>query len=593
MAFSQTPAGATSNYLLVGTDGIDITTIPGNQGPVTVQALAGNDQVTIQSTNGVASGFIVDMGIGDDRVFADSTPNANGGSFILQNSTIRGGSGNDIIFGAENGVADARRTMVMLNSFINGNEGNDIIRTFGMISSRIDGGKGNDQIELTNDFTNGLFPIPLSPDRYDGALVQGNIGSDTITLTLGRTNVVNTLINGNSDDDLISNFNQTLSGNWSNSTIRGGAGRDVIDLQTGVSSSLLVYGDRGNDVIRLGVGNDTAIGGFGNDLINILGGDNLVYGDNNDGVGGTNDNGTGGGADTITINTAPGANLNGQNTVYAGNGADIVTITTNGNNVVYGDANTLAGVGGNDTIQITGSGNNSVIAGAGDDAVLINGGGSNTVFGGFGNDIIRITNGRDVSLFGEDGNDLIVADITGSASISGGAGNDFIRVTGNPTSGVFSGGFGADTINVVPNLVNATYQQADGESVAATAISGLSAGGNFQAASTITFGNGVDVITNFEATNILDTTLGTLGLDQTQTNGGLYNGNTLNAQSGMVAGRSYVLNGQFAAGVFTIDGGGLDSLIVTQGNNNPLSRNNSSVILQGFNAATLNNANFV
>lgn len=596
MAFLQTPAGARSNYSLIGTNGIDIITVPGSQGPVTVEALAGSDQLTLQSTDGVASGFVVDMGDGDDRVFADSLPNSNEGSFLLQNSTIRGGLGNDIIFGTEGGIANARRSMVMFNSFINGNEGNDIIRTFGLITSRIDGGKGNDQIELTNDFPGTIFPFPFSPDRYDGGLAQGNFGSDTITLTLGRTNVVNTLINGNADADLISNFTRDLSGNWNNSTIRGGAGNDTINLQVGVSSSLLVLGDNDNDLILLGIGNDTAVGGSGNDTINILGGNNLIYGDNNDGVGGPNDNGTGNGNDVIIVNGLGGAvGLNSQNTVFAGNGSDNVTINTNGNNVIYGDANTLNGVGGNDVIRITGSGNNRVIAGAGADNVLITGSGSNTVFGGFGNDFIGIVNGRDVTLFGEDGNDVIFAEVNGAASISGGAGNDSIQVTGTPFSGVFSGGTGADTINIQPSLAGATYQQADGDSVAATGIAGLTALGHFQANSTLAFSAGVDVITNFQPTNILDTSLGSLGLDQTIAGGALYNANALNAQSGMVAGRSYFLTGSFTAGtsLFTVNAAGLDSLIVTQGNNNPLTGNSNSVILQGINAATLSNANFV
>ena len=597
MAFTKTPLGATSNYLLVGTDGIDITTIPGNAGPVTVQALSGTDQITIQSTDGVASGFNVDMGVGDDRVFADSDPNFNGGAFILQSSTIRGGLGNDLLFGNEAGVSSSRRTMVMLNSFINGNEGIDIIRAYGMISSRIDGGKDGDQIEITNDFVSDFFTPPLtipnSPDRYDGALVQGNFGADTITLTLGRTNVVNTLINGNGDTDLISNFGRDLSGNWSNSTIRGGAGRDTIDLQADVSASLLVFGDDANDVIKLGVGNDTAVGGFGNDSIDIWAGLNLIYGDEIDG--------TAGGSDTITVNSSTvGVYLNSQNTVFAGNGQDFVTINTNGNNVVYGDANTLAGVGDNDLIRITGNGNNSVIAGAGNDTVVITGAvgsGSNTVFGGFGVDSIVIAIGRDVTLFGEDGNDTITANINGAASISGGTGNDVIRVTGTTgtTSGVFIGGTGADSINI-NTLAGATYKQADGDSLAATAIGALSSVGNYQLNSTITF-SGVDVITNFRATNALDTTLGTLGLDQSVVLGvvvgGLYNANAINAQSGMVAGRSYFLNGAFASNVFTVNSGGSDSLIVTQGNNGPLTGNSNSVVLQNFNVSALTNANFV
>lgn len=598
MAFTKNPAGAPTNYTLVGTDGIDITTIAGSNGPVTVSALGNSDQVTIQSTDGVAFGFDISMGEGNDRVFTDATPNGNNGQFIFVNSTIRGNEGDDIIFADEAGLTNPARTNYLQYSFVNGNQGRDIIRTYGLLSSRIDAGKDEDKIELTNIFIGNDNVFPADPDRYDDALVQGNFGADTIEIKIGRTNFVNSLINGNADNDLITNFGtHDLSGNWLNSTIRGGQGNDIVDLQTStvgfVSSSLLVYGDKDNDTLLTGVGNDTVIGGVGADVLNVAGGVNVLYGDNTDG--------SGNGADAIFVNLAQNAtNYNNQNTVYAGEGTDSVLLYSNGNNVVYGDASTATGA--SDTIRIFGNGNNSVLACAGNDTVAIVGGGSNTVFGAAGSDTIRITDGRDVSLFGEDGNDFIISEnMTGAASINGAAGSDVILVSGAPTSGVFDAGTSADQVDIIPDLARATYVQEDGDSVDATAITNLN-GEFFQAGSVIAFADGVDVITNFQEDNILDTTLGTIGLDATANAnaGGLYDGNLLSAQNGFVAGRSYYLRGTFVRGVsfdgtFTLDNAGDDALVLTQGNNGPLTGNANSVILEDFgaNVAALDSSNFV
>ena len=628
MAFTKSPAGATSNYSLTGTEGIDITTVPGSNSNVSIFGLGDADQVTIQSTDGTANGFLIEGGEGADRVFADSDPNNNAGAFYFVNSTVRGGAGDDLIFGTEAGVQDSRRTSFLQDSWVNGNEGRDIIRNYGMLTSRIEGGQDGDTVELVALQDNlspvtTASPIPRNPDRFDGATVQGSRGADTISLTLGRTNFVNSKINGNEDDDLITNNQIDLSGNWQNSTIFGGKGSDTVTLRTTsagyVSSSLYVLGNIGTDYLETGIGNDTVVGGTGWDSISVQAGANQIYGDNQDG--------TGSGNDTIVVNANNDANSrSSQNTVWAGDGADTVRIDTDGNNVVYGDATDTSALGGADTINIVGTGNNSVRAGLGSDTVLINGGGSNTIFGGAGNDTLDITSGRDQTIYQEDGSDVTRVNASGASSISGGLGNDTIAlITTTGTTGTFRGGVGGDTIDIDDSgtrrlSVKATYIQADDDSVAATSVTNLNANGDYQSGTVIDFGTGiVDVITGTAlagtagstgfttATDLLKTTLGDLGLDASRNNGqgGVYaawwdnSGTevTVNGSSGMVAGRTYFFEGGYNVntGQFTLADGGADTLLVTNGNNGPMTTNANAVVLQGFSgeaAALLDFNNF-
>jgi len=669
MSFTKTPAGASSGFALIGTDFIDITTIAGSAGPVEVFGFGDRDQVTIQSTNGVADSFNVNLGGGDDRLFADARPNLNLGDFFITNSIFRGGDGDDILFGDVAGDANLVRTAFFQDSWIFGNTGGDIIRTYGLLNSGVEGNRGSDKIELTNDFTFapalGQFDplnffggelgiinneIVNNPDRYDNSTISGGNGSDTVELKLGNTNVVNSKITGNAGNDLVTNFRiNDLSGNFQNTTIFGARGSDTVDLQDTqirdfennvvdegfVTSDLLVFGGRGRDFLRTGIGNDTVVGNAGDDFINDAGGQNLIAGDTiereeesqffEEAFGFTS---KGSGDDIIEVNVSrPGpffpdsplyegkgnaaenfevfANRNNFNTVFAGDGADTVIINSDQDSFVFGDNKRSSTTGGDDTINIFGDGNNVVTADGGDDTVRFNGGagGSNTVFGRAGDD------------------HLISLGLTGAASVSGGSGYDTINYNrdGFMASAIFDGGKDADLIiNAVDNR-DVTYIQENGDSVEATAIRNLD-GEFFRDGASIRFANGVDIITNFGfddngvETNIFDTDLGQLGLDQALNGGegGLYDGNELSAQSGFIFGRSYYLRGNIAPVdngrpdskddkegkllVFTIDAqNGEDAILVTEGNNRPFTENKNLVVLEDYGdlIADLNNSNFI
>lgn len=587
---------------------------------MTVIGLGGNDQITVQNSNGVVNGLVVELDSGDDRIFADSNPNFNYGSVALTNSTVRGGDGNDILFGAQSGIADVLRTAYLNYSWLNGNAGNDLIRVFGLLGSRIEGGKDADTIELANlaGSASGIVDksnsITNQPDRYDGSTIQGSEGNDTIRLTLGNTNVVKTRINGNENNDVISNFEISLTGNWEGSTVFGGSGNDIIDLNTNVTSSLLLLGNIGDDTIESGTGNDTVIGGDGADAITIDGGDNLVFGDNNPAFDGTN---LGTGNDIIVIKSP--SSFAGSNTVFAGAGNDSVTVTTNGNNIVV-----LAG--GNDVATILGNGNNSVTGNDGDDIIKFTSSGINTALGGSGNDVITyiapsfpagtaygygeggddtliVSDALNASLEGGDGNDLIQIQAHGDVQVGGGAGNDTIKfINFSPLSASISGGAGADLIT--ENNSISRFVQRNGESVAATKVVEDTIG-NFGSnvwsnGDVITYGGGVDVITGFDfANDLFETTNGDLGLNQVTTAGAVYNAIGNETHGGMVFDRTYFLTGIWSvpANTFTVQTGATatDTLLITAGNNGPLTLNANAVVIAGFvngTSGTLNNANF-
>jgi Ca2+-binding RTX toxin-like protein len=82
-----------------------------------------------------------------------------------------------------------------------------------------------------------------------------HLGADTINVS---GTLINTIVNGNSGDDVIrvvAGFN-SMSG----STLCGGQGNDVIDASL-ATSGVVMSGDFGNDTLIAGGGDDTMTGG--------------------------------------------------------------------------------------------------------------------------------------------------------------------------------------------------------------------------------------------------------------------------------------------------------------------------------------------
>ncbi len=360
--------------------------------PTTLLTVIGNDDKNfIQLSGGAAAStfaLIVDAGVGDDTINAESatlpvTLNGESGA-----DSITGGDGNDLI----DGGAD--------NDTIVGGLGNDTLLG-NLNDDSIMGGGGDDSIE-------------------------GGDGKDTI---LGEAGIDN--INGGVGDDSIDGGadNDTVNGGADNDIVRGGDGLDTVLGDAGNDS---LFGDNGVDLLIGGFGDDTMSGDAGNDIIDGLGGDDVIrYTTNPSDPLAQNDN--------ITL-TSTRLSIKRPTTEIE---FDLVSNTEraeltagSGNNKIdastFGGSVTMNGLGGNDTL-LGGSGSDSMTGGAGNDTAS-GGIGFDTINGGDGNDTINGDAGDDV-ITGDDGVDLIDGG-TGNDNASGGTGND-----------VLTGGTGIDTLD--------------------------------------------------------------------------------------------------------------------------------------------------
>ncbi|GIF23941.1 Ca2+-binding RTX toxin-like protein [Actinoplanes tereljensis] len=259
----------------------------------------------------------------------------------------------------------------------------------------------------------------------------------------------------------------------------------------------LLTGGPGNDVLIGGPGSDVLTGGFGNDtMIGNRGNDRAVAEAVRDGRDTFNG---GAGRDTtdyrlrviavnVTLDNAPNDgsapegdnNLSNVENAIGGRAGDRLTGNAAGN--------VLDGRGGNDTL--TGrDGNDTLVGGPGNDG-LIGGNGNDTVIGGAGND----------TLVGGTGNDTAVALSTpdGRDNFSGGAGTDTtdyaargipVNVTLNSVANDGSGPEGDNNQNNVENAIGGR---------AADRLTGNALANNLQGRNgndVLTGGNGRDTLT--------------------------------------------------------------------------------------------------
>ncbi len=164
-------------------------------------------------------------------------------------------------------------------------------------------------------------------------------------------------------------------------------------------------------------------------------------------------------------------------TLLAGNGNDTVTISGTGDNVItigaaateYTNVNTVSitdnAVSGNNMITVNGSGNNSVdlLQNNGNNSITMTGNGNDTVFTGQGSNTIAITgNGNNFVMIGGNSN--------------AGSGDNTVTMTGSGTNNIIADN-GNNTGNDIINLSGTTG--ADNVSIG-------------QGINTITFGSGID-----------------------------------------------------------------------------------------------------
>ncbi|MEM8837233.1 MAG: glycosyl hydrolase family 28-related protein, partial [Pseudomonadota bacterium] len=367
------------------------------------------------------------------------------------NDRQAGGTGNDELTG---GLGDDR---------MEGNDGDDTLFG-GEGNDRLNGGAGADSLyggEGDDDFF---------VDAED-TLIDGGDGFDEVRVTTAAAFTLNQglssieRVTGNEGDDVFDASSLAVAarqdGNGGNDTLIGGIGDD---RQSGGAGDDTIDGGDGNDRQAGGTGNDDLSGGLGDDRIEGNDGDDtLIGGEGNDRLNG------GAGADALYGGEGDDDFfVDAEDTLIdGGEGFDEVRVTTEmafsldqglssiervtgneGNDVFDASSLTVAarqdGNGGNDTL-IGGVSDDQQGGGAGDDTID-GGDGNDRQAGGTGNDELSGGLGDD-RIEGNDGDDTIIGG-AGTDRLSGGEGADtfiFGTVDGSDTLNGFE--LGVDTIH--------------------------------------------------------------------------------------------------------------------------------------------------
>lgn len=254
----------------------------------------------------------------------------------------------------------------------------------------------------------------------DGPLVLYALtlyGSADHDLIHGTENGETILGNGSTEGwDALAIDHDVLYGHGGDDTIIGGFGNDMLDGGDGNDS---LYGGFGDDTLVGGDGRDSLYGGSGNDSLSDEGMSSTLYGED--------------GNDTLTGG-------DGQQWLDGGAHDDVIDGGA-GNDLIWGDSYDYGTMPpGNDTLY--GGDGNDVIDGHMGNDIIEGGDGDDSLYGGPGDDII----------LGGNGNDLLTDDWPsdsfpgGADLLDGGAGDDII--VGRAGGNVLTGGAGADIFAV-------------------------------------------------------------------------------------------------------------------------------------------------
>ncbi|MBU1217102.1 hypothetical protein KJ870_10410 [bacterium] len=312
------------NITLSGSDNISATgneldnTIVGNSGNNTLDGKAGNDTMS--------------GGAGDDTYFVDSTDdtvseNADEGIDTIKSTvtyTTSANVENLELLGSENIDGYGNE----LNNTIIGNSGNNTL----------DGQSGMD-------------------------VMSGGDGDDTYIVDNVNDTVVEEIDSG--DDHVISSVTYTLSDNVERMTL---VGTDAIDGTGNELDNVIIGNSSANTIDGMG-GNDTMIGGDGDDVYYVDSSADSVFENASEGI------------DTIYSSVSYVLPENVENLILlgngnidaGGNGLDNTIIGNSANNYIAGGAgkDILDGKSGNDILE-GGIGNDTLIGGLGNDTFIIN-----------------------------------------------------------------------------------------------------------------------------------------------------------------------------------------------------------------------------
>ena len=400
----------------------------------TIDGGAGNDSITVY--RGASNS--INGGAGDDRISLSS----NQGTM-----TVRGGAGNDTIYG------DTLNSVVYQYS---SGDGTDYIYNF----------KDTDRLNISGSYSTTRSGTDLVYYVGNGMIYLKNnvVDTDIDTVIINNSNS-NATIYGTSYNDTIRNtgaYSKIYAGADNDSIYNTSASHVTIDAGEGNDTIVNVYNNGGDYAsINAGAGNDSVF-------------TNWIYSSTIDG---------GAGNDSITVYRGASNSING------GAGDDRISLSSNqgtmtvrggaGNDTIYGDTLNTYGVvysyssgEGNDVIHnfnksrdtITGvissvqSGNDAILRMQGEGSVTLTGvvispfsegndsyanSTSNTVLNALaGNDTITNSATR-VTINGNDGDDKI-SNSASSVVADGGTGND--SISNSATKVTIKGAAGADTV---------------------------------------------------------------------------------------------------------------------------------------------------
>ncbi|MEM7188066.1 MAG: calcium-binding protein, partial [Pseudomonadota bacterium] len=472
--------GADNDYIALNDNGVaDV-----NGGAISLGGNTGDDIIVVGYNGLDSSGDISvtgDAGKDDIRLTGSRTSIGTGDVTLTAGSiSISAGSEDDLITLVQDTTFGTRTIDISGNNTIaaNGDAGDDQIwiassnaqLTGGTIS--LAGGTGNDTISGALDSLTGVsntltFDGGDDDDLLIAAGELSGLGTGDISLTNSRIS-----LNGGSDQDriiisaassVVLPVNISLTGTSTIDAV-GGSGNDTLEI---TAHDLILVGGWMN--LDGGTGNDTINGAFNldatNTTITAAGGDNddviLLAGNNTVTTGGeisligTTINLLGNDGDDLVQLTdrldqsgifPPTVTLDGSSTIIIDGGADDDQVQVGGDEVdLVGGTVSLLGGTGNDTINVA-----SVEVEIDGTALLIDGGeGDDTI--GLAANRSDVEAGTTISLAGGAGNDSIDIYTLGTwfnsvtPTIDGGSGNDTIR--GSFVDDLIYGGQDEDSIN--------------------------------------------------------------------------------------------------------------------------------------------------